>query len=130
MYKLNSLEDWSSIVLICACHSDEVKNIDNLKEIAKLGFDIDTSKPRQINFICKDCHNNFDYEIKVRLFDILDKYIKDNGSLDGFNKYISRHNQRIRLKYLKSIYREVDGFKKEFYIIELANLTTHPEFKK
>ena len=117
MYKLNSLEDWSSIVLICACHSDEVKNIDNLKEIAKLGFDIDTSKPRQINFICKDCHNNFDYEIKVRLFDILDKYI-------------SRHNQRIRLKYLKSIYREVDGFKKEFYIIELANLTTHPEFKK
>ena len=112
------LNDWGSIALICACHVGQ--NISNIKDLNGKGFKMDESKPRQINF---------DYDVKIKLFELLKKYYKTHNQFDGFSHYITRKGERIRLKYIKTITHETEYSKKEIIIIEAANLTTHPRFK-
>lgn len=121
------LNDWGSIALICACHVGQ--NISNIKDLNGKGFKMDESKPRQINFVCADCRNSFDYDVKIKLFELLKKYYKTHNQFDGFSHYITRKGERIRLKYIKTITHETEYSKKEIIIIEAANLTTHPRFK-
>ena len=71
----------------------------------------------------------FDYDVKIKLFELLKKYYKTHNQFDGFSHYITRKGERIRLKYIKTITHETEYSKKEIIIIEAANLTTHPRFK-
>lgn len=121
------LTDWGSIALVCPCKN--LKDIHEIKDLNGKGFKMDTSKPRQVNFICQDCLNKFDYEVKIRLFELLEKFYESHKSFEGFSGYVTRKGQRIRLKYIKTLKLKSDFTEKDIIIIEAANLTTHPSFK-
>lgn len=122
---MNTLEDWGAIALICPCQSTQIPTITNPTQLKDIGFRMDDSNPRYINFVCDKCQNCFDYEIKYKLFELLEKFYNKNGTYEGFSKYISRKNENIRLKYIKTLHSS----SKNIILIEAANLSRHPEFK-
>lgn len=125
MNKDEILTDWGSIAIICSCQDlSEVKEAKDLKDKI-LKMDSDT---RQISFYCDDCQNRIDYEVKIRLFELLEGYYQLHHEFHGFCKYITRKGQKIRLRYLKTL--NIQQSKKEIVIIEAANLTTPPKFKE
>lgn len=117
---MDYIQDWAQIIMVCPCFS--VKD-----EIDKPSFDMKTVY-RNIQYVCKnnECGNYFDYDIKVRLVELLNQYYKDNQTLEGFHKYVERKKERIRLKYVKTL--DISKHQ-DFIVIEVANLTRNPQFK-
>lgn len=121
---LGQLDDWGQIILICPCHMEEALKCENIRQLKDMTMKM-SSEAKNISIHCPFCTNNFDYDIKVKLFELLNKYFQNKQTYKGFNKYISRKGERIRLRFIKEIQTNT-GYS---IIIEAANLTQHPSFK-
>lgn len=92
------LYDWGQICLICPCTKLPEKELKNIQH-----FEMHQNiKPSTVLYKCKNpnCPNQFDYEIKIRLFELLSVYWNDCGSFEGFQKIIQRKSDKIKLKYM------------------------------
>ena len=118
------LGDWGQIILICPCHIKEAKECEDIRTLKDMTMKM-TQSGRNVDFQCPFCTNKFDYDIKVRLFELLNTYFQSHNTYEGFNKYVSRKGERIRLRFIKEISTQT-GLS---IIIEAANLTQHPSFK-
>lgn len=118
------LEDWGQIILICPCHIKEAKECEDIRKMKDMTMKM-VNGYRNVNFQCPYCTNSFDYEVKIKLFELLNKYFQNNQTYVGFNKYVSRKGERIRLRYIKEMKTNTG----KAIIIEAANLTQHPSFK-
>lgn len=114
------IKDWAQVIMICPCYL-------NNGEINKPSFEMNQSK-KNVQFVCKNsqCQNYFDYDIKVRLVELLNQYYQDNKTLDGFYKYIERKKERIRLRYIQNIETQS---KIPFVVIEVCNISRNPHYK-
>ena len=83
---------------------------------------------RNITFNCKnpDCHNFFDYDIKVRLVELLNEYYRTHGTLEGFFKYVERKKERVRLRFITETNKTKQN---PSIIIEVANISRCPHYK-
>lgn len=120
--------DWGSIALICPCQLDSLSDINEARDLNGRAFKM-IQNARQVNYVCPQCQNSFDYEVKVKLFESLIEYYENTGSFEGFNKNITRKGQRIRLKYIKTLKLIKKTNQKDIILIEAANLTTHSQYK-
>lgn len=121
---MKALEDWGQIILVCPCHIEQVKQSDDIKDIKNYVMKMIQSN-RNVTFECPVCNNSFDYEIKIRLFELLNKYYLEHNSYDKFAKYVTRKNEKIRLRFIK----EINTNTGTAIIIEAANITQHPSYK-
>lgn len=121
---MKKLEDWRQIILVCPCHIDDVKKSEDIKEL-KAHIMKMVQGNRNVTFECPICNNSFDYEIKIKLFEFLNKYYEQHHTYEKFSKYVTRKNERIRLRFIK----EIDTNTDTAIIIEAANLTQHPNYK-
>ena len=114
------IQDWAQIVMVCPCFVQK-------REIDKPSF-VMNQVYRNIQYTCKnpECHNFFDYDVKVRLVELLNQYYEQHHTLEGFYKYVERKKERIRLRYLKNLDISKEN---NFIIIEVANLTRNPQYK-
>lgn len=119
------LEDWGAIALVCPCQLENLENICEAKELVHYSLVMDNSNMRCVEYVCHHCNNRFDYEVKYKLFELLNKYYKQHNTYKGFLKYVSRKGKNIRLRYLKTI--QSNSY--NIIVIEAANLTQHPEYK-
>lgn len=123
------LEDWGNIALICPCQTKYISDIENICDFKGKGMKMDSSAQHQVQFICNKCSNAFDYDVKVRLFELINEYIAENGNCEGFAKYISRKGQKIRVKFIKELNQTSTDMTHKVLVIEAANLTKCPQFK-
>lgn len=122
------LEDWGNIALVCPCKTHLLADVDNIRDFREKCMKMDSSR-RQIEFICDECRNSFDYDVKIRLFELLKEHLQENHTCDGFIKYISRKGQRIRVRFIKVLNQTSTKNEHGIIIIEAANLTKCPQFK-
>lgn len=125
---MQPLQDWGNIALVCPCQTKYISEIENISDFKGKGMKMDSST-HQVQFICDKCKNEFDYDVKVRLFELLNEYIIEKGTCVGFTKYISRKGQRIRVKFIKELNQTHTNITHKIVVIEAANLTKCPQYR-
>ena len=114
------IQDWAQIIMVCPCFLEK-------GEIDKPSFEM-MHLSRNIQFTCKnpECNNFFDYDIKVRLVELLNQYYDKHKTLEGFFKYIERKKERIRLRYIQDLSVSTQY---PFVVIEVCNISRNPKYK-
>lgn len=114
------IKDWAQIIMVCPCFLER-------GEIDKPSFEMN-QLTKNVQYTCKNtqCKNYFDYDIKVRLVELLNQYYLEHQTLEGFYKYVERKKERIRLRYIKNI-QIPNQF--PFVVIEVCNITRNPQYK-
>lgn len=117
---MDYITDWAQIIMVCPCFLE-------MNEISVPSFQMEQTF-HNITFNCKnsECKNTFDYDIKVRLVELLNAFHKEHGTLEGFYKYVERKKERIRLRYIQNANNTNQT---PFVIIEVANITRCPQYK-
>ena len=116
--KINKLK-WGDIKLVCACGGIEGK---------KNSFELSNIK-NIVYYTCvnPECNNKFTSEIQIKALTKLEQWLdehKDNP--EGFAHYFRVKDNSMRLRYIKT---EVIDDKHKYYVIEVTNLTTMPQYK-
>lgn len=117
---MDYITDWAQVIMVCPCFL-ETGDTSVPSFQMEQGF-------RNISFNCKnpECKNTFDYDIKVRLVELLNTYYKEHQTLEGFYKYVERKKERVRLRYIQNTNNTKQN---PFVIIEVANITRCPGYK-
>lgn len=116
--KMKKIDQWGQIDLVCPCGGAPDKPYD---------FEFITEF-RQVYYRCTnpECKNRFPADLHLKAMDLMNKYIEEHNTLEGFSAYFRMHDESIRLRYIETV--KIEDFY-EYHRIECSNLTRCPEFK-